>query len=153
MLREAIKGLLFMLACTMLMCLVSIMALFISGVQNGSDLQMLMQVQALSIPLGVIVIAWTIAAVGDGTTAERLRKLYSAIPQWLVFSAGMLNLLVASGEISLITVFFVSDQEILWTDHIALVSMLVSSLAFCLLYGHSQRLSGRKTALSGRWGP
>lgn len=153
MLKELTKGLLFTLACIILSCLMSIMALFISGGQNGSDLQMLMQTQILAIPLGAIITVWTIVSVGGGTFGYRLKKLYAATPQWLVFSAAMLNLLVAFGEIALITVSIVSDEKILWTDHVALVSMMMSSLAFCLLYGHGQLMSGQTHALSGRWGP
>ena len=140
-----------MLAIVILSCLVSIMTLFIGGSLSGSDPGMLMQLQSLSVLVGIVVSLWTIASVGRGTLIERLKKLYAAMPQWLVFGAVVLNLLVASGETALITVAISTDQKVSWIDHVALVSMLVSSLAFCFLYGQSQRLSGRHHAFSGRW--
>ena len=112
---------------------------------------MLMQLQILSIPVAASVIIWTIASVDGGTLTKRLGKLYVATPQWLIFGAVMLNLLVASGEIALITVAIASDGEVRWGDHVALVSMMMSSLAFCLLFGQGQRMSGRERAMSGRW--
>ncbi len=149
--KALINGVLIMLIIVILSCLVSIMVLFIGGNLTGPDLGTLVQIQSLSVPAGIAVIIWTLASVGRGTLGERIKTLYAAMPQWLIFSAVVLNLLVASGELALITVAISTDQEVSWIDHVALVSMLASSLAFCFLYGHSQRLSGRHHAFSGRW--
>ena len=149
--KELMKLLLFTLASIVLSCLVSIMVSFIVGRTSGTDLQMLAQVQAFSIPLGLAVVAWSIVTVAGESFVDRIRKLYIAIPQWVIFSAFMLNLLVASGEIALIADSIATGEYNNWTDHLSLMSMMVSSLAFCLLYGLSKRESGQEQAFSGRW--
>lgn len=85
--------------------------------------------------------------------SRRLNRLYSAIPQWLIFSAVILNLLVVSGEIALVTVAMATDEKVSWTSHVPLASMMTSSLAFCVLFGKVRLISGRAKALSGRWAP
>ena len=150
---ELLKGALFALACVIASCLVSTMALFMGGGQDGADLQVLMHLQMVSVPLGLTATVHLLIPRRGEPVSRRLRSLYAAIPHWLVFSAILLNLLVLSGELALVTVALATDKEVPWSSHIPLASMMTSSLAFCLLFGKALLDSGQTKALSGRWAP
>ncbi|MDJ0751806.1 MAG: hypothetical protein QNJ11_20145 [Woeseiaceae bacterium] len=151
--KELLNGLLLAIGCVITSCLVSTMALFIADNQQGADLKALMYLQAASVPLALSITAFLLIPVERQSVTQRLKVLYCATPQWLIFSAILLNSLVASGEVALIVVAIVTDVRIPWTSHVPLMSMLVSSLAYCLLSGQQRLMTGHRQALSGRWAP
>lgn len=153
MINELIKGLLFVFACVIATCLVSTMVLFMGGGQQGADLKVLMHLQTASVPLGFATVAFLIFMADGDSPAGRIRKIYAATPQWLIFGAIVLNLVVISGELALIIVSRAIDGEIAWTSHVPLISMMSSSFAFCALVGKNRLLSGHTQSLSGRWAP
>ncbi|MDJ0748189.1 MAG: hypothetical protein QNJ11_01835 [Woeseiaceae bacterium] len=153
MVKDLIKGLLFVFACVIATCLVSTMVLFMGGDQLGADLKVLTNLQAASIPLGLATVALLIFAAGRNAAAGRIKKIYAATPQWLIFGAIVLNLVVISGETALIVVSRAIDGEIAWTSHVPLISMMTSSVALCVLVGQNRLLSGHTQSLSGRWAP
>lgn len=153
MIKELIKGLLFVFACVIATCLVSTMVLFMGGGQQGADLEVLMHLQAAFVPLGLATVAFLILAVRGDSPAGRVKKIYAATPQWLIFGTIVLNLVVISGELALIVVSRAIDGEIAWTSHVPLISMMTSSFAFCALTGQNRLLSGHTQSLSGRWAP
>ncbi len=133
-------------------CLVSTMALFMGGGQSGADLFSLMAFQAVTIPASVSTAIFGVAASRPysraATTAE---QLYNASPQWLIFCCLMLISLSVFGETAFLIVSTTTDTEIEWTAHVPLVAMTVNSFAVCLLYASRNLMSGKTTALSGRW--
>lgn len=125
-------------------CLVSTMALFMGGGHGGVDLHALMLLQVLSIPVAIGAILFTL-------NAYSVKRLYVAVPQWLVFSFFMLFLLVASGEVAFMIVTQAADEAVVWTAHAPLLSMLACSFAICALYAYSGIKSGKPDPTSGRW--
>ena len=140
------------LALAALSCLVSLMVVFVGGGKAGSDLQGLIWMQAAMTPVAIAVIAANLFSfiAGDGF-AKGLQRLWSAIPQWLVFVFFFLNLLFAAGEIAFLIATRAAGQAIHWSNHIPLVCMLSSSLAFLTLYARAHTYPGSKPAMSGRW--
>lgn len=137
-----------------LSCLVSTMALFMGAGQEAIDLQSLVYLQIASIPIALIAVLMSRFAPGPGVgNKPTFKKLYMAIPQWMIFCFIVLNLLVAFGEVALMVVARTMPEDLPWTNHAPLVSMFVCSLAVCVVHGRAQLIAGRPVAFSGRWAP
>jgi len=133
-------------------CLVSLMVLFMGGGQAGPDLHGLLVLQALSIPaaLGIVgfVVALFVAAWGR---RDGLKRLWAAIPQWLVFGFILLNSLTVSGELAMLIFARAMGTAVPASEHVPFASLLVTTLAFLVLYARMQL--GKGPGLSGRWAP
>ncbi len=151
-LRGVLSYLAILLVCVVVSCLVSAMALFMGGGQSGPDLTTLMNIQIGSVPVAIVSAAIAIGVCGrhsgESITA---RRLYAAVPHWLVFCCVILVSLAGLGEVALVVVLMATDLAIEWTAHAPFVAMIACSVAVCVLYACIGILSGRRVALSGRW--
>ena len=151
-LRGVLSYLAILLVCVVVSCLVSAMALFMGGGQSGPDLTTLMNIQIGSVPVAIVSAAIGIGVCGkysgESVTA---RRLYAAVPHWLVFCCVILVSLAGLGEVALVVVLMATDLAIEWTAHAPFVAMIACSVAVCVLYACIGILSGRRVALSGRW--
>ena len=140
------------LAAVVVSCLVSTMAIFMGGGQASVDLYALMVIQIAFVPASIILILLGLH-ICSVFSEEPLtaRRIYDAVPQWLVFIFLVLLLLVCSGEVAFLVVSSSTNATVAWTAHAPLVSMLTCSAAVCVLHGCAGLLSGRPLALSGRW--
>lgn len=151
-LRGVLSYLTILLVCIVVSCLVSAMALFMGGGQSGPDLTTLMHIQIGSVPVAIVA-----AVVGIGVCSKyskesmTARRLYAAVPNWLVFCCVILVALAGLGEIAIVVVLMTTDLVIEWTAHAPFVAMIACSLAVGVLYACIGILSGRQVALSGRW--
>ncbi len=150
--QRVLNYLTIVLAAVVVSCLVSIMALFMGGGQASVDLLALMAIQIASIPASIVLTLLglhicRIFTVGPLT----VKRVYDAVPQWLLFIFMMLLLLVCSGEVAFLVVAGTTDIVVEWTAHAPLISMLTCSAAVCVLHGCAGLLAGRTLALSGRW--
>jgi hypothetical protein len=135
-------------------CLISTMTVFMGGGQQGTDLHSLMLIQLASIPIAVVAILGSVFLCSSGDqNANNIKRLYAAVPQWMVFGFLLLNSLVLAGEVALLIVSRATEQIVERTSHAPLMSMLMCSLAVCVLYARTGLLSGRPLPLSGRWPP
>ncbi|HNP35231.1 MAG TPA: hypothetical protein PKK10_05215 [Woeseiaceae bacterium] len=140
------------LAIMSLTCLISMMVLFLGGGQEGTDLLMLMYLQA-----GITPIALGIAVVGiyrfvaGHSWAEGARAMWRAIPQWQVFIFLLLNSLVFFGELAFVMVMRATEVVVPWNAHIPLVCIFVCSSAYLVLYASANSYPGSPPAMSGRW--
>ena len=135
-------------------CLISTMTVFMGGGQQGTDLHSLMLIQIASIPIAfVAILGSAFLYPTGGENANTIKRLYAAVPQWMVFGFLLLNSMVVAGEMALLIVSRTTEQTVEWTSHAPLMSMLMCSLAVCVLYARAGILSGKPPALSGRWPP
>ena len=135
-------------------CLISTMIVFLGGGQQGTDMHSLTLIQIASVPIAFVAILGSVFLCSSGDqNANIIKRLYAAVPQWMVFGFLLLNSLVVAGEVALRIVSRMTEQTVSWTSHAPLMSMLRCSLAVCVLYACTGLLSGRPPALSGRWPP
>ncbi len=140
------------LAITSLTCLVSLMALFMGGGQEGSDLRGLMALQTGLIPIAMgISIFGIYRFVSTQGWAKGTAALWSAIPQWLVFIFLMLNSLVLFGEVAFVIIMVATDEIVSWHKHVPLACMFSCSLAYLILHARINSYPGSPPAMSGRW--
>lgn len=142
--QQFLTGLQITLFLVVLICLVSLMVLFIGGGQSTADLEALFAAQLVAIPIGLVTAALSLV----GT---RLATLWRALPQWLVFIVLLLNALALCGEIALVVAARMTSRVGPWQEHVPLVCMIVCSVAFLLLYSRQRLDPDNKPALSGRW--
>ena len=133
-------------------CLVSLMVLFMGGGQAGPDLHSMVVLQTLSVPfaLGVIVFVVTLFTAAWGWR-DGMRRLWAAIPQWLVFGFLLLNSLTLSGELAMLIFTRATGEHVPVSEHIPFVALLSVTLAAVVLYARKQ--VGKGPTLSGRWSP
>ncbi len=132
-------------------CLLTLMVVFMGG-QIGSDLRGLMLLQAWAIPLEILVIGF-VAALFVTASGFRggLKRLWVAMPQWLVFGFLLLNTLFVAGELAVIIASRATGEAISFSEQVPLISLLLSSLAVLTLAAWAY--DGREQLLTGRWAP
>ena len=132
--------------------LVSIMVLFVGGGQAGQDIAALLTLQAIAVPISFGLIAFVIAVfVAAWGRQTGIRRLWSAIPQWLVFAYVLINSLTVAGELAMLIIYRAMGRTVPATEHVPLIALLATTTAFLLLYARIQ--IDRGPALSGRWKP
>ena len=133
-------------------CLLSLMVIFMGGGQAAPDLRGLMLMQAWAIPVEIFVVGFVTAlfVTASGWRAG-LKRLWVAMPQWLVFGFLLLNSLFVAGELAVIMVARASGEAMSLSEQVPLVSLLMSSLAVLTLAAWAY--DGREQQLSGRWAP
>ncbi len=133
-------------------CLLSLMVIFMGGGQAAPDLRGLMLLQAWAIPVEVLVVGFVTALfVSASGWRGGLKRLWVAMPQWLVFGFLLLNSLFVAGELAVIMVARATGEAISLSEQVPLVSLLLSSLAVLALAAWAY--DGREQQLSGRWAP
>jgi hypothetical protein len=149
-----LNGTIIVMVMVIMSCLISTMTVFMGGGQQGTDLHSLMLIQIASIPIAFVAILGSVFLCSSGDkNVNVIKRLYAAVPQWMVFGFLLLNSLVVAGEVALLIVTSMTEQTVKWTSHAPLISMLMCSLAVCVLYASTGLLSGRPPVLSGRWPP
>lgn len=134
------------------LCLISIMALFMGGGQSSIDLFALLVIEIISVPVAVASILFSLYASNASNHQQAAgRRIYDAMPQWLVFSALMLVALAAFGEVALIIVARATETKSEWITHAPLIAMAANAAAVCFNIAALNVLSGKTTTLSGRW--
>ena len=132
--------------------LISLMVLFVSGELGGPDLQGLALIQLASIPVSLAILIFVVALfVSAWGRREGLRRLWGAIPNWLVFGYVLVNSLTLVGELAMLIMHRAMQREIPAADHIPLLALLSTTTAFLALYARMQ--AGKGPAMSGRWEP
>lgn len=133
-------------------CLISLMVIFMGGGQAAPDLHGLMLLQAWAIPFEVLAAGFVVSLfVAASGWRAGLRRLWVAMPQWLVFAFVLLNSLVVFGEMAVFIVARSMDQPMLLTEQVPMISLLLSTLAVLLLAAWAY--DGREQVLAGRWAP
>jgi len=139
--KFALLSTLFLLGCLMLSCLVTLMVVFTGGSFTGADLTGLFLIQLFAIPVALLILAVEVAAfVRPNGWARGLRLLWTKIPAWLVLALVLLNSLVFIGELSVVLLDHLMDVPVPWTEHVPLVALLSTSLAFAVIYAKVAQL-------------
>ena len=143
---------LFLLGCLMLSCLVTLMVVFTGGSFTGADLTGLFLIQLFAVPVTTLIVAREIAAfVRPNGWARGLAMLWQKIPAWLVLALVLLNSLVLIGELSVVLLNHLMEEPVPWTEHVPLVALLSTSLAFSVMYAKVAQLYWNGTVTLGRW--
>lgn len=133
-------------------CLLSLMVIFMGGGQAAPDLRGLMLMQAWAIPVEILVVGFVTALfVTASGWRGGLKRLWVAMPQWLVFGFLLLNSLFVAGELAVIMVARAEDHAMSLSEQVPLISLLLSSLAVLTLAAWAY--DGREQVLAGRWAP
>ena len=140
------------LAIVAVTCLVSLMVLFMGGGQTGPDSGGLVVLQLAAVPvsLGIVGFVVVLFATAYGR-ADGMKRLWAAIPQWLVFAYVLINSLTFVGELAIIVIYNAMGVRIPIIEHVPFVALLASTSAFLALYARMQ--AGKGPAVSGRWSP
>ena len=133
-------------------CLVSLMVLFMGGGVDGAEVKPLLQLQLASVPLAVVlaVYCFTGFVLGEGWR-KGLRRLWVAMPQWLVFIFLLLNAVSVSGVIANLIVAGATTNSVSLIEYAPLLGALACSSAYLLLDARRRSKRGEKPALAGRW--
>ena len=133
-------------------CLVSLMVLFMGGGVDGAEVKPLLQLQLASVPLAVVlaVYCFTGFVLGEGWR-KGLRRLWVAMPQWLVFIFLLLNAVSGSGVIANLIVAGATADSVSLLEYAPLLGALACSSAYLLLDARRRSKRGEKPALAGRW--
>lgn len=135
-----------------LSCLLSLMVIFMGGGQAGPDLRGLMLLQAWAIPLEILVIGFVTALfVTASGLRGGLKRLWVAMPQWLVFGFVLLNSLFLLGELAVFIAARATGGAISLSEQVPLISLFLSSLAVLALSAWAH--DGQERAFAGRWAP
>ncbi len=140
------------LALVAVSCLVSLMILFMGGGQSGPDSGGLVVLQLTAIPVSVGIAAYVVLLFTTAYgRADGLRRLWAAMPQWLLFGYVLINSLTLAGELANFVIYRAMGEPIPYLEHVPFVALLATTTAFLLLYARQQANNG--PALSGRWAP
>ena len=140
------------LATMVLTSLVSVMHAFMGGSGRNPDFLQLRSYQVFGIGLSAAVLLYSLVFFSrNGTLSAGLGKAWRHIPGWLVFSAIVLNLLVLVGELSYLLLRNATDLMTEWINHVALVCLGTSSIAFAFMFAVSHAYSGGEPFSKARW--
>jgi hypothetical protein len=140
------------LAIVAVLCLVSLMVMFVAGDLMGPDLEGLATLQLISIPVSVAIVIFVVALfVSAWGRREGLRRLWAAMPQWLVFAYVLVNSLTFIGELAMLVMYNAMGIDVPAGNHVPLLALLATTSAFLVLHARLQVRKG--AALSGRWYP
>jgi hypothetical protein len=150
--KYSFYALLSLLSLVILSCLLTLMVIFMGGSFTGADLNGLLLVQTAAIPVTLLFVAAEIRGfVRLNGWRVGLALLWRKIPAWLVLALVLLNSLVFVGELSVLLIDYLMDEPLPWTDHVPLLSLLCSSLAFTVLYAKVAQLYWNGVTRLGRW--
>lgn len=133
-------------------CLVSLMYAFMGGSATNADFATLNAVQGFGIALSVGVALYCVASVSRGRSArEASLTMWRHIPGWLVFVILLLGSLVFIGELSYALLIRAELVRSDWENHVALLCLLSSSIAYGLLFALLHQRAGHSPYSKARW--
>ena len=133
-------------------CLVSLMVLFMGGGVDGAEVKPLLQLQLASVPVAVVLAVYCFTGfVLGGGWRKGLRRLWVAMPQWLVFIFLLLNAVSVSGVIANLIVAGATADSVSLLEYAPLLGALACSSAYLLLDARRRAKRGDEPALAGRW--
>jgi len=121
-----------------------------SGANPDVATLQMMQVGGSSISAMLILVSVGLFSRGGGLI-EGLRTLWSHVPGWLIFVLILLNSLGFIGELAFVLIAGAFDGTGSRVDHLSLVCLLASSLAFAALFALGHWLDGREPYSRERW--
>lgn len=148
----ASKVLLVGLAFLGLSCIATLMFSFMGGYAGSPDASALISLQRAGIVLGAVTVvscvAFSIRQTGLGGSA---RALWRHMPGWLVFAGGLLVSLTLMGEIAWVVVHYSTTAIAATFNHVSLICLGTSSLAFMVLFATVHRTRGHPEYSKARW--
>jgi hypothetical protein len=140
------------LAIVAVTCLVSLMVLFMGGGQAGPDSGGLVVLQLVAVPVSVGIVGFVVALFATAYgRADGLKRIWAAIPQWLVFAYVLINSLTFVGELAIIIIYNALEVHVPVIEHVPFVALFASTTAFLALYARLQ--ADKAPAVTGRWSP
>ena len=147
----AMSGL-FLMAFATLSCQVTMMVVFIAGVESAPDIAVWLDFQLLMIVVAVVILALCFGSLlRRGGLSSGLRDWWRALPQWMLLAFSILFVMMLLGELSFVLLYGLTGEADPWREHIPLICMTLSGLAFMALYCEWRSRNGRVAAVSGRW--
>ena len=143
-----------MLVTMVLTSLVSIMHAFMGGSRQNPDFLQLHAYQVFGIGLSIAVLMHSLVYFSKtGSLLAGLGTAWHHMPGCLIFCALMLNLLALCGELSYLLLSGATELMTEWINHVALVSLGASSIAFMFLFAVSHAHAGGEPFSKARWSP
>ena len=143
-----------LLATMILTSLISIMHAFMGGSRHHPDFLQLHAYQFFGIGLSIAVLMYSLVYFSrTSSLSTGVGAAWQHMPGWLIFCVFMLNLLALCGELTYLLLSDATELMTEWINHVALICLGASSIAFLFLYAVSHAHSGGKPFSKGRWSP
>lgn len=140
------------LATMVLTSLVSVMHAFMGGSSQNPDFLQLRSYQVFGIGLSVAVLLYSLVFFSkNGSLSGGLGAAWRHMPGWLIFPAIILILLVLVGELSYLLLRNATELMTEWINHVALICLGTSSIAFVFMFAVSHAYSGGEPFSKARW--
>ncbi len=141
-----------MLATMILTSLVSVMHAFMGGSRLNPDFLQLQAYQVFGIGLSVAVFIYSLVFFSkNGALATGLGVAWQHMPGWLLFPVLLLNMLALVGELSYLLLKDATELTTEWINHVALICLGASSIAFVFMFAVSHAYEGRTPYSKDRW--
>lgn len=129
---------------------VSMMAAFFGS--EGGDLQDLLLLQTLLVPLAIVVTIWSFGVMARRYGRKDVfRKFWARLPGWLFFAVIVANSLVLIAELSFILIEHHTGAGRPWQEHVPAATALFSSIALAACYVNFRLVAqGRQESSGGR---
>lgn len=133
-------------------CLVSLMYAFMGGSATNADFATLNAVQRFGIALSIAVMLYCLVSVSRGRSVrDTYVTVWQHIPGWLVFVILLLGSLVFIGELSYALLIRAELVRSDWENHVALLCLLSTSLAYGLVFAVLHQRAGHLPYSKARW--
>jgi hypothetical protein len=127
---------------------ISMMAAFVGS--RGTDLQDLMVLQAISIPVAIALVVWCFGIqVHHYGYRNAISKAWDCLPGWLLFGVLAANSLVLIAELSFLLIQHHTAVLRPWQEHVPAATAFSSSLAVLACYVTFRLAKTRVTASAG----
>ena len=135
-----------------LSCIATLMYSFMGGSDGGPDARALVALQRSGIVVGALTIVFCLArSIRDSGRRNGLRLLWRHLPGWLVFAGGLMLSLAVMGEVAWVVIRYSADGLVGSFNHVSLICLGSSTLAFMLLFATVHRLRGHAEFSKARW--
>lgn len=128
------------------------MVIFMAGIESTPDLDQWITLQwVVAIAAAAITVFCLMRLRGRLSWKAGFTAWWAALPQWMILAFIVLFLMAGVGELSFLLLFNLTGSADPWREHVPLISMTISSIAFMALYCESRAAQGKVANVSGRW--
>ncbi|MDJ0758953.1 MAG: hypothetical protein QNJ19_06100 [Woeseiaceae bacterium] len=140
------------LATMILTSLISVMHAFMGGSRSNPDFLQLYGFQVFGIGLSVAAMIYSLLFFSrNGALATGLSVAWKHMPGWLLFPVFLLNMLAICGELSYLLLRDATELMTEWINHVALICLGASSVAFLFMFAVSHAYAGGAPYSKERW--
>ncbi|MEL7297873.1 MAG: hypothetical protein AAGJ86_09425 [Pseudomonadota bacterium] len=150
--NQLVPATLTLLGFCVLTCQVTMMVVFMAGVEAVPDMAPWLDFQLVTSIFAIGVVAYNLYRLRERSAWRAgLSAWWRATPQWMLLAFVILALVMLVGELSFLLLFGITGRADPWREHIPLIAMVVCSVAFVVVYAEWRAGRGAVANVSGRW--